>query len=37
MKMKEQNPDVRVVIGSGYLELELKSQINQTGVKHFVP
>jgi two-component system cell cycle sensor histidine kinase/response regulator CckA len=35
-KMKEQNPDVKVVIASGYLEPELKSQIERTGGTHFI-
>lgn len=36
LKMQEQNPGVRVVIASGYLEPTLKSEISEVGVQHFV-
>ena len=36
-KIKNENPDVEVIIASGYLEPELKSEIDQAGVKYFVP
>jgi YesN/AraC family two-component response regulator len=35
-KMKQENPDVKIVIASGYLELDLKSEMEQAGVKHFL-
>jgi PAS domain S-box-containing protein len=35
-KMKQENPAVKIVISSGYLEPELKSKIDQAGVKHFL-
>jgi DNA-binding NarL/FixJ family response regulator len=31
------NPDAKVVIASGYLEPELKAEIDRAGVKYFVP
>lgn len=37
LKMKNEKPDLRVVIASGYLEPELKSELEQTGVKYFLP
>ena len=37
LRMKEENPDVRVVIASGYLEPGLKSRMGQAGIKHFLP
>ncbi|HEU4343218.1 MAG TPA: PAS domain S-box protein [Candidatus Binatia bacterium] len=36
VKMKQVNPDVKLVVASGYLEPELKSYINQAGVHHFI-
>ncbi|HSC43631.1 MAG TPA: response regulator, partial [Candidatus Binatia bacterium] len=36
-KIKNENPDVKVIIASGYLEPELKSEIDRSGVKYFVP
>jgi two-component system, chemotaxis family, CheB/CheR fusion protein len=35
-KIKNENPDVKVVIASGYLEPKLKSEIDRTGVKYFL-
>lgn len=35
-KMKEQDPDVRVVVASGYMEPGVKSKMQQAGVKHFI-
>ncbi|HXV82375.1 MAG TPA: ATP-binding protein, partial [Candidatus Binatia bacterium] len=35
-RLQEQNPAVRVVIASGYLEPALKSEISEIGVQHFV-
>jgi CheY-like chemotaxis protein len=37
LKIKNENPDVKVVIASGYLEPELKSEIDRAGVKYFLP
>jgi DNA-binding NarL/FixJ family response regulator len=34
-EMKQENPDVKVVIASGYLDPELKSRIEQAGVQYF--
>jgi len=35
-KIKNENPDVKVVIASGYLEPKLRSEIDRAGVKHFL-
>jgi PAS domain S-box-containing protein len=35
-KMKQENPDVKIVIASGYLELDLKSEMERAGIKHFL-
>ena len=35
LKMKEEKPDVRVVIASGYLEPQVKVEMLRAGVKHF--
>jgi two-component system, cell cycle sensor histidine kinase and response regulator CckA len=37
LKIKNENPDVKVVIASGYLEPKLKSEIDRAGVKYFLP
>jgi CheY-like chemotaxis protein len=36
LKIKKENPGVKVVIASGYLEPKLKSEIDRAGVKHFL-
>ena len=36
LKMKEENPDVRVVIVSGYLDPKMKAEMSYAGVKDFV-
>jgi two-component system cell cycle sensor histidine kinase/response regulator CckA len=36
VKMKEANPDVQVVITSGYLEAEVKNNMEAAGIKHFI-
>jgi DNA-binding response OmpR family regulator len=36
LKLKEENPDVRVVIASGYLQPKMKADMACAGVKHFV-
>ena len=35
LKIKEDNPDVRVIIASGYLEPQVKAEMIRAGVKHF--
>ena len=37
LKIKNENPDVKVVIASGYREPKLKSEIDRAGVKYFLP
>jgi CheY-like chemotaxis protein len=36
VKLKTENPDVKIVIATGYLEPDLSSEIERAGVKHFV-
>ncbi|HXV79770.1 MAG TPA: response regulator [Candidatus Binatia bacterium] len=36
LKMKEENPDVRVVIATGFLEPKMKTEMSCVTVKHFV-
>jgi DNA-binding response OmpR family regulator len=36
LKMREEYPDVRVVIASGYLDDESKSKMTRAGITHFV-
>jgi len=36
LKIKNENPDVKIIIASGYLEPELKAEIEQAGVKYFL-
>lgn len=36
LKMKKENPAVRVVIASGYLDPKMKAEMSWAGVKHFV-
>jgi two-component system, cell cycle sensor histidine kinase and response regulator CckA len=36
LQMKDENPAVRVVIASGYLEPEAKNKMYGAGIKHFV-
>ena len=35
-KMKKENPDVRVVVASGYLDARMKTEMYRAGVKDFV-
>ena len=35
-KMKSENPSVRVVISSGYLEPALRAKMREAGVEHFI-
>jgi CheY-like chemotaxis protein len=37
LKIRNENPDVKVVIASGYLEPKLESEIDRAGVKYFLP
>jgi PAS domain S-box-containing protein len=36
LKIKNENPDVKMIITSGYLDPKLKSEIDRAGVKHFL-
>jgi DNA-binding NtrC family response regulator len=36
LKMKSENPDVRVVVASGYLDPKVKTEMYRAGVKDFV-
>jgi signal transduction histidine kinase/ActR/RegA family two-component response regulator len=36
LKIKQQKPDAKIVIASGYLEPNLRSEIDRAGVKHFL-
>ena len=35
-KMKKENPDVRVVVASGYLDARMKTEMYRAGVKAFL-
>ena len=36
LKMKNENPDLKVIITSGYLDPKLKSELERAGVKYFL-
>ena len=36
LKIKKENPDEKIVIASGYLEPELKAEIDQVGIDYFL-
>ena len=36
LKIKEENPAVRVIIASGYLDPKMEAEMSCAGVKHFV-
>jgi len=36
LKMKEEDPDVNVVVSSGYIDPEFRSRMHQAGVKDFI-
>src|ERR671925_639030 len=36
VKLRSENPDVKIVIATGYLEPDLSSEIERAGVKHFI-
>ena len=36
LEMKNENPDVKIIFASGYLEPELKAQVDRAGVNHFL-
>jgi DNA-binding response OmpR family regulator len=36
VKLKTANPDVKIVIASGYLEPDLRSEVERAGLKHFI-
>ncbi|MGH7871719.1 MAG: response regulator [Candidatus Binatia bacterium] len=35
-RMKDENPTIKVIMASGYLEPEAKTELTMAGVKHFV-
>ena len=35
-KLREQNPDVNIVIATGYLEPEVKTELLRAGVKEYI-
>ncbi|MGH7855374.1 MAG: ATP-binding protein, partial [Candidatus Binatia bacterium] len=35
-QMKQKNPDVKVIVASGYIEPELKSNMKRIGIEHFI-
>ena len=34
--LKQQNPDVRVIVASGYLDPDVKSRMHEAGVEYFI-
>jgi PAS domain S-box-containing protein len=36
LEIKNENPDVKIIVASGYLEPELKAQVDLAGVNHFL-
>jgi two-component system, cell cycle sensor histidine kinase and response regulator CckA len=34
--LKQENPDVRVIVASGYMEPDVKSKMHDAGVEHFI-
>jgi CheY-like chemotaxis protein len=34
--LKRENPDLRIVVASGYMEPEVKSRMHDAGVEHFI-
>ena len=36
LEIKNNNPDVKIIVASGYLEPELKAQVDRAGVNHFL-
>jgi len=36
IKMKQENPNVKILVASGYLDPELQSEIERAGVSHFL-
>ena len=36
LEIKNENPDVKIIVASGYLEPELKAQADRAGVNHFL-
>ena len=36
LKIKHENPDMKVVIASGYIDPDLQSEVDEIGVKHFL-
>jgi len=36
LEIKNDNPDVKIIVASGYLEPELKAEVDRAGVNHFL-
>jgi PAS domain S-box len=36
LEIKHDNPDVKIIVASGYLEPELKAEVDRAGVNHFL-
>jgi len=36
LKLKEENPEVRVMVASGYIDAELKTKLREAGVREFI-
>ena len=36
LEIKNENPDVKIIVASGYLEPELKAEVDRAGVNHFL-
>jgi two-component system, cell cycle sensor histidine kinase and response regulator CckA len=36
LEIKNDNPNVKIIVASGYLEPELKAEVNRAGVNHFL-
>ena len=36
LKLKEENPDVHVLVASGYIDPEFKNKMRQAGVSEFI-
>ena len=36
LKIKNENPDLKVIIASGYLDPKLKSELEGAGIKYFL-
>jgi DNA-binding response OmpR family regulator len=36
LEIKNDNPDVKIIVASGYLEPDLKAEVDRAGVNHFL-